>query len=104
MRARGFSLLRLLAGAARPSTGSVKIDGFPLALWPAEQHGPATGYLPQAVDLLPGTIWQNVTRFAAYDPAPAMSSAMVRKASSNSADDELAAMWGSTPDVSSVFR
>lgn len=42
--------------------------------------------------------------FAAYDPAPAMSSAMVRKASSNSADDELAAMWGSTPDVSSVFR
>lgn len=63
------TLLRLLAGAARPSTGSVKIDGFPLALWPAEQHGPATGYLPQAVDLLPGTIWQNVTRFAAYDPA-----------------------------------
>lgn len=42
--------------------------------------------------------------FAAYDPAPAMSSAMVRKASSHSADDELAAMWGSTPDVSSVFR
>ncbi|WP_134681984.1 type I secretion system permease/ATPase [Paracoccus ravus] len=63
------TLLRLLAGAAQPSSGSVKIDGFPLAVWPAAQHGPATGYLPQAVDLLPGTIWQNVTRFAAYDPA-----------------------------------
>ncbi len=63
------SLLRLLAGAGRPSTGAVRIDGFPLDLWPAAQHGPATGYLPQAVDLLPGTIWQNVTRFAAYDPA-----------------------------------
>lgn len=62
------SLLRLLAGAGRPSTGAVKIDGFPLDMWPAAQHGPATGYLPQAVDLLPGTIWQNVTRFAAYDP------------------------------------
>lgn len=63
------TLMRLLAGAARPSTGSVKIDGFPMALWPAAQHGPATGYLPQVVDLLPGTIWQNVTRFAVYDPA-----------------------------------
>ena len=63
------TLMRLLAGAARPSTGSVKIDGFPMELWPAAQHGPATGYLPQAVDLLPGTIWQNVTRFAVYDPA-----------------------------------
>lgn len=63
------TLLRLLAGAARPSSGTVKIDGFPLELWPAAQHGPATGYLPQGLDLLPGTIWQNVTRFAAYDPA-----------------------------------
>ncbi|HRK42102.1 MAG TPA: ATP-binding cassette domain-containing protein [Gemmobacter sp.] len=63
------TLMRLLAGAARPSSGTVKIDGYPLELWPAAQHGPATGYLPQGLDLLPGTIWQNVTRFAAYDPA-----------------------------------
>lgn len=63
------TLMRLLAGAARPSNGTVKIDGYPLELWPAAQHGPATGYLPQGLDLLPGTIWQNVTRFAAYDPA-----------------------------------
>ena len=63
------TLMRLLSGAARPSSGTVKIDGFPLETWPAYQHGPATGYLPQGMDLLPGTIWQNVTRFAAYDPA-----------------------------------
>ena len=63
------TLMRLLAGAARPGSGTVKIDGYPLELWPAAQHGPATGYLPQGLDLLPGTIWQNVTRFAAYDPA-----------------------------------
>lgn len=72
------TLLRLLAGAARPAVGCVKIDGFPLALWPAAQHGPATGYLPQAIDLLPGTIWQNVTRFVPFDPAltPAVTDAL----------------------------
>ena len=63
------TLLRLLAGAARPSSGSVKIDGFPVDLWPAAQRGPDIGYLPQAVDLLPGTVWQNVARFAPYDPS-----------------------------------
>jgi hypothetical protein len=43
--------------------------------------------------------------FAAYDSAPAaMPSNMVRKASARSEDDELSALWGSTPDVSSVFR
>jgi PrtD family type I secretion system ABC transporter len=63
------TLLRILAGACRPSTGTASIDGFPIEQWPAEQHGPATGYLSQAVDLLPGTIWQNITRFAPYDQA-----------------------------------
>lgn len=63
------TLLRILAGACRPSTGTANIDGFPIEQWPTAQHGPATGYLSQAVDLLPGTIWQNITRFAAYDQA-----------------------------------
>jgi PrtD family type I secretion system ABC transporter len=66
------TLLRLLAGAGRPSSGSVKIDGFPMELWPAAQRGPQIGYLPQAVDLLPGTVWQNVARFAPYEPSLTM--------------------------------
>lgn len=61
-------LLRLLAGAAQPSGGSVLIDGFPLAQWPDDQRGAATGYLPQTVDLLPGSILQNVSRFAPDHP------------------------------------
>lgn len=58
------TLLRMLSGAGRPSTGAVRVDGYPLDTWPVEQLGPQVGYLPQSVDLLPGTIWQNVTRFA----------------------------------------
>lgn len=57
------TLLRMLSGAGRPSSGSVKVDGFPMAQWPEAQRGPAVGYLPQTVDLLPGTIMQNITRF-----------------------------------------
>ena len=66
------TLLRMLSGAGRPSSGSVKIDGFPLHQWPEAQRGPAIGYLPQSVDLLPGTIMQNVTRFGPVNDAQAV--------------------------------
>lgn len=57
------TLLRLIAGAERTSAGDVKIDGFPLSQWPESQRGASVGYLPQTIDLLPGTIAQNVSRF-----------------------------------------
>ncbi|MEY8881344.1 type I secretion system permease/ATPase [Donghicola sp. XS_ASV15] len=57
------TLLRLLAGAEQASAGNVKIDGFPMAQWPEAQRGASIGYLPQTVDLLPGTVAQNVSRF-----------------------------------------
>lgn len=57
------TFLKLLAGGQKPSLGSVKIDRFPISQWPPEQLGPSIGYLPQSVDLLPGTIWDNVSRF-----------------------------------------
>ncbi len=63
------TLLRLLSGAAKPAAGAVKIDGFPIQLWPADQRGKGIGYLPQNYGLLPGTIWQNVARFAPFDAA-----------------------------------
>lgn len=57
------SLLRLLVGAQQPTQGTVKIDGFPVEQWPVDQLGPSLGYLPQGIDLLPGTILENVSRF-----------------------------------------
>lgn len=61
------TLLRVLAGAKAPSVGTVKVDGFAVDQWPEEQWGASIGYLPQSVDLLPGTIWQNVARFCDFN-------------------------------------
>ncbi len=62
------TLLRLLSGAEQVSAGNVKIDGFPMAQWPEAQRGASIGYLPQTVDLLPGTVAQNVSRFDPSQP------------------------------------
>ncbi len=60
-------LVRALVGVWTPVRGAVRIDGALLSQWPAEALGPHIGYLPQDVELLSGTIAQNISRF---DPEP----------------------------------
>ena len=57
------TVARLMAGAMRPDTGVVRLDGADLATWDAGQLGQAVGYLPQEVALFPGTIRDNIARF-----------------------------------------
>ncbi len=62
--AAGKTLLaRLLVGAWQPDRGSVQLDGTPLEAWRPSDLARVIGYLPQRVDLLPGTIRQNIARF-----------------------------------------
>ena len=61
------SLVRALVGVWPPIRGSVRIDGALLDQWPAEALGPHIGYLPQDVELLSGTVAQNISRF---EPEP----------------------------------
>ncbi|HEX5509911.1 MAG TPA: type I secretion system permease/ATPase [Pseudolabrys sp.] len=57
------SLARLLVGVWKPLRGSVRLDGASLDQWSPGTLGPHIGYLPQDVELLSGTVAQNIARF-----------------------------------------
>ena len=58
------SLARLLVGVMRPTRGKVRLDGASIDQWDSVALGDHIGYLPQDVDLLPGTVAENIARFA----------------------------------------
>lgn len=66
------TLLRALAGASVPARGTVRFDGAAYADWDPAQITRHIGYLPQEFVLFPGTIKENISRFAidlGADPA-----------------------------------
>jgi ATP-binding cassette subfamily C protein len=57
------SLSRMLVGVWRPVRGRVSLDGAALDQWAPEALGRHVGYLPQDVELLAGSVAQNIARF-----------------------------------------
>jgi PrtD family type I secretion system ABC transporter len=61
----GKSMLgKLLTGALRPHAGAVRLDGIDVADWRPADPMRSIAYVPQDVDLLPGTIAENISRFS----------------------------------------
>ncbi len=57
------TLLRMIAGAIGPSGGTIRVDNNDISNWDPERLGRHVGYVEQRVELLPGTIAQNIARF-----------------------------------------
>lgn len=66
------SLAKLLVGAWKPEAGEVRLDGATLDQWHPEELGHHIGYLPQTLEMLPGTIAENISRFDTGTPDKAI--------------------------------
>src|SRR6218665_677366 len=61
------TLARILMGLWPPLAGSVRLDGVDVSIWDKAELGPHVGYVPQEVDLIDGTLGENIVRFGAID-------------------------------------
>jgi ABC-type protease/lipase transport system fused ATPase/permease subunit len=56
------TLCRLLLGINPCSGGRVTLDGNDIYAWDKDEIGPFIGYLPQEIELFPGTVAENIAR------------------------------------------
>ena len=69
------TLARAMLGIYRPSAGAVRLDGAELDQWDREALGRHVGYLPQDVELLDGSISENIARFGEVDASKVVAAA-----------------------------
>ena len=66
------SLARALLGLWPVVRGDLRMDGATLDQWDPEALGASFGYVPQEIDLIGGTVGQNIARFDPAAPSEAV--------------------------------
>jgi ATP-binding cassette subfamily C protein/ATP-binding cassette subfamily C protein EexD len=69
------TLAGLIAGAAEPTSGSIRLDGTPLAHWLAAGGSAHIGFLPQDVELFCGSVRDNIARLGSASAAQVLEAA-----------------------------
>lgn len=62
------TLARLIVGAIKPDSGTLRLDGAETWSWGRAQFGGFTGYVSQNIELFEGTIAENIARFRDAEP------------------------------------
>jgi PrtD family type I secretion system ABC transporter len=74
------TLCRVLVGIAPPGKGEIRLDGTELGHYRPEELGACVGYLPQDVELFPGTVRDNIARMGEGDDAAVVAAAQLAHA------------------------
>lgn len=61
------TLLRCILGIWPQTQGTVRLDGEPVCDWDRSELGRHLGYLPQDIELLEGSVAENIARFGVVD-------------------------------------
>jgi len=74
--AAGKSTLARVAVGIWPSTpNAARIDGADVYRWNKDELGPALGYVPQDIEVFPGTVSENIARFKEFQPEDVIAAA-----------------------------
>jgi len=61
------TLARILVGIWPSNPNAVRLDGADIYKWNKDELGPSIGYVPQDIEILPGTVSENIARFTKFD-------------------------------------
>ncbi len=71
------TIARLMVGVYKPTVGAVRLDGADLSQWQKDKIGQHIGYLPQDIELFPGTVADNIARLQEVDSQKVIQAAMI---------------------------